>query len=414
MKLQNFSVVMLLVLAACASSSAPAGPGTPPPAPAPLQQSLPDPGTPAGNPANYFGDADLYEILARPLDLPTRVALDTYEFRVGGIYMDRIGEVAEDSSASVVARVNALTIIGERRTMRQFEPVKTALLYARDPRVRATALNTADQLRLAGSIDAEAIMRAALFDKVPEIQAKAMQFTSDKDIAVLRRIVAAPTTNREVAAVANSVIQAAEERGAPLVADSLTGVLTRMSSAGPGVRFVPVSRWPEWQAAAGRVTLRTVNGRTVELPGLIEVVANVVPVFFSPDGRYVVYEADRHIRVRDLTAGTDRDLGPGIAPRVRPVSDEFLFVREDPSARGNMPDRTKLKYDVYTAPFAAAPAGEPKLLGSAGSFARPNTHGNYAPVRWMRVEDRGGSFFLTGETLEEFALPNPFANGTGR
>jgi hypothetical protein len=79
-----------------------------------------------------------------------------------------------------------------------------------------------------------------------------------------------------------------------------------------------------------------------------------------------------------------------------------------------MPDRTKLKYDVYSAPFAEAPGAEVKLLGSTGAYAKPGTHGNYAPVRWMRVEDRDARFFLIGDTLEEFALPNPFASGTDR
>jgi hypothetical protein len=35
-------------------------------------------------------------------------------------------------------------------------------------------------------------------------------------------------------------------------------------------------------------------------------------------------------------------------------------------------------------------------------------HGAYSTVRWSRAEDRDGLFYLYGENVETFALPDPF------
>jgi hypothetical protein len=373
---------------------------------------LPDPEKPAGNPANYVGDPSLYQLLARtPLDAASTAALAEYEFVVGGVYADRLGEVAEDSSASVAARVNALTLIGQLASRRQFEPVRIAL-HAKDPRVRASALNAAEQMRRGSVTDAMVLIREALDDPAPEIQTKALQFIGDSDIGLLRDIVKSPTRSPVVRSVIKGLIEVAEDRGAPLVpVDSATGVLERTTAAGYIVHYTPSSRWDVWSASAGRVTLRTPQGRTIELPGTLEVVGNVIPLFFSADGKHIVYESDRHIHVRELATGTDRDVGPGIAPRLRPVTDQFIYVVEDTTGRAPMRDRTKVKYQIYSAPFTGdAP---PAVIGAAGGFLEQAKHGNYSPVRWMRVEETDGTFFLVAESLEMFALPSPFTGGSG-
>ena len=38
--------------------------------------------------------------------------------------------------------------------------------------------------------------------------------------------------------------------------------------------------------------------------------------------------------------------------------------------------------------------------------------GGYSPVRWARIKQRGETFYLTSDNMEEFALPSPFG-GTG-
>jgi hypothetical protein len=407
MKLHLLGILSIALTTACASHH--------PTATTPAR-SLGDPTLPAGDPAAYFTDPRLYELLAHtPLDSAALSQLNGYEFEVGSVFIDRIGEVAEDSSASVAARVNALGIIAQRRAIRQLVPVAVAL-HARDPRVRAAALGTADALRNSGFGDATALIRIALNDSAPEIQLKALQFIGDDDVELLRRMTATPGRSPVVVDVVRNLIRVAEERGAPLEDPDSNGILERTSTTGHSLRFVPTTRWPQWDAAAGHVTVHTAKGVTVEVPGLIEVVQNVVPVFFSMDGRYMVYEADRHIHVHDFLTGTQHDIGAGIAPRVRPITDEFVFLREDTTGRNVVRNRTSVRYDVFTQSFAAA-AGEdppePAKLGVMDARLRFDLHGMYSPVRWMRVHEYGGQFTLAaGDALDSFRLPDPFSSGS--
>ncbi len=414
MKAYTVPAAAILLLAACASSTASNTTASQPSSARAADTRLADPETPAGNPANYIGDARLYQILARtPLDSSALAALSEYEYQVGTIFMDRVGEVAEDSNASVAARVNALKLIGERMPARQYVAVKAAL-GARDPRVRASALAAANRMHTAGVKDAAILIRSALYDAAPEIQVKALQFVGVDDIDLLRRVAAVKSTSPEVAGVIREMIQVAEERGSPVQpVDTAKGLIERVSASGNSLRFVPTTQWKQWQAAVGRVTIRTAEGRRVELPGDIEMVRNVVPVFFSADGRYVVYETGRTIRVRDLVTDADRLIGEGVAPRVLPVTGEFIFVREDLKGRAVQRDRTRVRYNVYAMAFNAPADATPKMLGSANGFIQQGIHGNYSPVRWMRIEDRNGLFYLTGDTIEMFALPDAFTSGAG-
>jgi hypothetical protein len=208
-----------------------------------------------------------------------------------------------------------------------------------------------------------------------------------------------------------TLIQAAEEWGAPIVmTDSTTGILQRTAPNGYTVRFSPATRWAQWDAAVGTVTLTSPEKKTVELRGNIEVVGNVIPAFFSPDGKYVVYEADRQIHVRDLQSGTDRDVGAGFAPRVRPLTDQFVYMTEDTTGRADLHDRLKVRYNVMSATFAAGTA--PSSIGVAGGFISQEAHGAYSPARWMRVEERDGNFYLASDGLENFQLPLPGASGS--
>ena len=355
------------------------------------------------DPSRYSGDPALYELLGRtPRD---SAGLDAYEINAGSIFMDRVGEVAEDSLAPLASRVEALNLIGARKGFMQLPSVRIAL-HARDPRVRATALNTADALRNAGATGAPALLREALDDPTVEIQVKALQFVGDGDISLLREFVRGPHSQAAINA-ATDMLRAAEERGAPLVADSAGG-LGRMNHTGHSVRFTPTTAWPAWNAAAGRATIRTRDGKTIELSD-IEAVNGVVPIFFSPDGMHMVYESARTIHVRTLATGVDRVVGPGIAPRLRPFSAEFVYMLEDTAGRASLRERMKLRYEVVLAPFVAG-ASETGAIGALGAFAQQDKFGNYAPVRWMRVEERKGLFFLAADGMEAFQLPSPFVN----
>jgi hypothetical protein len=39
--------------------------------------------------------------------------------------------------------------------------------------------------------------------------------------------------------------------------------------------------------------------------------------------------------------------------------------------------------------------------------------GNYSPVRWLRVREADGRFYLVGEDVDVFELPDPFAAAAG-
>ena len=365
---------------------------------------------PAGNPANYFADPQLYQILGKAtMDAAAKAALATYEDRKGGAFLDLISEVAEDSSASVAARANALNIIAERNAMQYLSVIRTAL-RASDPRVRAVALNAAVTFH-GKSPAATRVVAMALDDAAPEIQGKALQVLGSSDLELLRRFAARPNLAVSVKSVVTGMIQAAEESGAALVpVDSVSGVLERVSATGNSVRYTPTTKWSEWEASVGAVEIRNADGRLFPVRGTIEVVRNVVPVFFSSDGRYAVYEADRHIHVMDMASGAVRDIGPGIAPRVRPITEEFVYVVEDATARADLRDRMKARYEVRSVPFAGTGS---KPLGGLGAFLVQGTNGNYSPVRWMRVEEKELVYYLRGAGIETFTLPNPFPGGSG-
>jgi hypothetical protein len=77
------------------------------------------------------------------------------------------------------------------------------------------------------------------------------------------------------------------------------------------------------------------------------------------------------------------------------------------------PDATgvdaEIVYRVVEASFTHAEVVE---LGMLSAAARMDRRGNFSPVRWMRVREFGGEFFLMGEGLATFPLPDPFVRRT--
>ena len=75
-----------------------------------------------GDPKNFIGPRELYTLLNHAnMDSAANAALAEYEYRVGTIFVDQLGDVAEDSLASVASRINALNIIAQSGSPRQFE-----------------------------------------------------------------------------------------------------------------------------------------------------------------------------------------------------------------------------------------------------------------------------------------------------
>ncbi|MBR9989061.1 MAG: hypothetical protein KFH98_04850, partial [Gemmatimonadetes bacterium] len=272
--------------------------------------------------------------------------------------------------------------------------------------IRATAVAAMRQFAVTHPREAVGIARMALSDSEGDVQAQALQVLGDTDIELLRAYIPR-AANGELRAIAQDLVQLAEQRGASLQGDSATGVLSRETSDGFRITFTPVHHWPNWGAGYGTARIER-NGTLLQTLEGVEAVAGVVPVFLSPDARHVVYERDRSIVVRAMSDGSERVVGPGIAPRPRPFTDDFVFVRERPDAAEEQRNETRLRYDVFTAPFDPPGVIEPTLLGSASATVTFARYGNYSPVRWMKVEERSGSFYLTSSHMEIVTLPDPF------
>jgi hypothetical protein len=346
----------------------------------------------------------------------------------------RLARIVGDSAAHAVVRANAVVLLGERHATGELRAFWTALEDG-DPRVRAAAARALEGIVVMDQAAALRLLRRALRDPEPLVQAEALRSIGDADVELLRRYLDSGPPP-ELARIATDLIRSAEERGAPLRAitdrpavslaaagdatppggDALAQqagagaaglVLERTAASGPRLEFRATRTWPQWDAAVGELVVTPPGGAPVSVSSEVEVVGRVVPAFFSVDGRYLVYEAARQVRVRDLTGGEERVVGPGIAPRLVPFSDSFVFLREIPEQRQDGRDEVVVRYTVFRAAFAG---GEPESVGEVRAVLRMDRRGLYSPARWMRVRERDGVFVLEGESMGTFVLPDPFSS----
>ncbi|MBI4408545.1 MAG: hypothetical protein HY561_02475 [Gemmatimonadetes bacterium] len=325
------------------------------------------------------------------------------EAELGGALDELLTTVALDTTAPVFSRGNALLLLGERHAAAQLRAFRVAL-GAREPRVRAAAVVGLRGVLPLAPAKTVALLERALRDPETQVQARALESLGDTDAAVLRRYLAG-TPPTQLRAVAEELLRVVEERGAPLGAPAESGTLERVGPGGARLLFRPLRQWPQWEAAVGELHVGTPGRPPTLVAKDVEMVAYVVPAFFSSDGRYLVYESARQIRVRDLESGNERALGPGIAPRGFPFTDDLLFLRERPDASVRQGDDVVLSYQVLRAPFAG---GEPTSLGELTAIVRGQRRGAYSPARWMRVREQEGVIYLEGEDVSSFRLPDPF------
>ena len=191
-----------------------------------------------------------------------------------------------------------------------------------------------------------------------------------------------------------SFLTLAESRGAPLVPRDSSGALERQTD-GVTLRYTPARRWPDWDASAGTLIVARAGAAPFVLATDVEVVRNVIPATISGDGRYVAYETGRHIHVRDLETGADRDVGPGIAPRIAPLAPGFVYFR--PTRTSLERDRDALAYALAYVPFAG---GDSRDLEPASASSHQDVNGNASPVRWARIVESDAGFVITGEGLD--------------
>jgi hypothetical protein len=319
---------------------------------------------------------------------------------------DNLADISMDTLAPQAARVNALLQLGERHYVTDFR------IYREAARAPDSILRSASMVAVGnvlpldeGAID---VLRRGLADASMLVQAKALQSLSDADPSLLRSYLAR-SPSLQLRSVAEDLLRVAEERGAPL-ADSAalvaSGNVSRTSSAGHRVDFRASKHWPRWQAAVGELWVAAKGGEMKRVADKVEMVAGVVPAFFSKDGAFLIYEADRTIFIRNLATGATRTVGKGSAPRSVPFADTFIYVAEQADGRQESTDGTRIRYTVMMGSFANTEGA--RALGSLTATTRTSLFGAYSPVRWMRIRERFGTFNLEARSMEPYRLPDPF------
>lgn len=344
-------------------------------------------------------------LLAPILNVPTMTraelaAADTLATSLGPDFDPRVAAVVMDTTAPALVRVNAVLLLSTRRA-RQLDAFSDALA-ATDERVRAAAVVALRPLMNSWPTGL-ALVKRALNDPSPLVQSKVLEAIGDSDPDLLRAytIRAHDPALRKIAL---DLVQTAEDRGAPLVQSDSTGILERVTPSGHVLRFRPEQRWPHWAAAVGELWLTAPGQPPVSISRGVEVVNTVIPAYVSTDGKHLVYEANRQVHVRELATGADQVIGAGVAPRLLPFTESYVFLRQkevQPSATGST-----LRYDVVRKAFA----GESEtVLGQVTARALHQEFGHYSPVRWLRVREIDGAFVLSDGIITPFRLPDPFA-----
>jgi hypothetical protein len=385
MRNKSWLLLLLAVGAGCASHKAETKAPTP---------AAPDPGL------SWRGDTTLARVLAVMTMGARELTLSDTLASVDGEFDYKLARILSEGSAPPLIRTNAILLLGDRGAP-GIVPYLDALGDP-DERVRAAAV-VAMKNQVGETRELEDLIRGALEDSSKLVQAKALEALADLDITTLRTYLAR-TTDPTLRNIATDLVSAAENRGAGLTATDSTGRLAHTGPAGRTIIYRPKSRWPGWDASAGDLFVTGAKKDTAKISANVEVVSGVVPAFFSIDGRYLVYEAAREVHVRDLQSGSDRLIGAGIAPRLMPFSESFVYLRQKEKPMSNVA-QTSFKYEVVRGWFA-----EPKesVLGDVTVVASYDKKGYYSPARWMRIRESDGAFFLSVATMEPFKLPDPF------
>jgi hypothetical protein len=318
-------------------------------------------------------------------------------------FIKRLGLIAEDTANPWVVRANALKLLSNHRAVSELIAFGNAL-SAREERLRMTAVSAMRDYLTVAPATAIDILELALDDPSPRVQARALEILADRDVNVLRRY-HARAQNVELRGVALDLIRVAEERGAPLSPKDSAGTLERTTSSGVVISFHPTQRWPQWDVAVGELRLQMPGKQPVVVASNVEVVGNVIPAFIPPDSAALVYEVNREIHVRSLRDNSDRKIADGVAPRLFPFTNDVIFLRDKHGPRVTTPQGTGLRYEVVRISLSGTGS---TVLGELDANAMNNLKGAASPVRWMRLHQVDGRFYLVGQTIKDFELPSPF------
>jgi hypothetical protein len=341
---------------------------------------------------------EVRDVLARHRPVPAHFEVWNRLQQMGPELDAVLVALARDPEQRSTVRVNALLLLADRQSAAALPVLRSLLLVDRSASVRAAAVLALQRLEPRPE-EADRLLRAAVGDPARAVRLNALQALDIGEVKTLRALLQ-KERDAEIRQVAMQLISVAEARGAPLVPDRRGALRTLATDVDPQIVFRPVRADSAAEVAVGDLRVELPSGRDVPLAPRAEVVAGVVPAFFSPDRSQVVVEADREIRVVDLATRRVRSLGPGIAPRVLPFTDQILFARE--IAREPGPQGTGLRYQLFRASFAG---GVPEMIGELLAEARPGRYANYSPLRWMVVSESPDGFVLRAEGLTTFPIP---------
>jgi hypothetical protein len=362
-------------------------------------------------PPPQYGFQKLVYDVNRILDVPD---LDPAFYRkrarleVMGPELDpALTELITNPSVKDVVRANAALLLADRRGFNAANLLRGVLLTNASDEVRVAAASGLQRFATDSPLVKQAL-RAALLDPSGRVRLAALQGMDVEDAAPIRGLLAREE-NGQVRVVASQLLTLFEARGAPLASDPRGDLRTWGDDTVPHIVFHPATGDEATRQKSGALWVELPGNRgLVPLAQTVEVVNDVVPAFFDPQRRVVVYESNRQVMVRDLATGTTRTVGPGIAPRPWPFTDAFIFLREVPNSRRARGTATEIEYTVLRAPFAG---GDAEPVGSLRVTARGERFGGASPARTMVVGEAAEGFVLRGEDVEPFVLPGGAPRG---
>ena len=356
-------------------------------------------GQPAPAPAPASPADRLEAILATEITPQQGAAFDAFAAEQGErATRDLLTALAVDRDAPPLARANAVVRMGEARIYDW--DVYLITIADPDPRVRGATLGAVSRAIALAPNEATPILARGLVDSEPGIQAKALQELRDRNLELLYSYLERDPPP-ELRDIALQIVRNSQAWGTPLEPEA-DGTLRRIAPAGVELTLRPVRRWPEFEMIVGTLTVGAPGGETRTIADSVEAVGGVIPAVVDANGRYVAVESSRRIDVHDLETGAVRSLGPGIAPRPLPFSNDILYWRElDRVARRA---GATIRYEFVRAPFDGGP---PVPFDTAEVMVEPTRRGYMSPLRWARVVDHGTAFVVHTDGMQGHPLPTP-------
>ncbi|HYJ81087.1 MAG TPA: HEAT repeat domain-containing protein [Longimicrobiaceae bacterium] len=365
-------------------------------------------------PPPRYGMQRLYYETARVLDVDEpdpafyrqRARLQVMGRELDGVLI----ELITDPSVKESVRANAVTLLADRGGFNAVGVLRRLLVTSNEEPVRAAAV-VGLQRFAADSPGVRNALRAAISDPSARVRLGALQGLDVEDAPAIRAMLPKEDDGR-VRVVARQLLTLFEARGAALARDERGDLRTAGDDTVPRIVFHPVTSDTAGGVSVGALWVELPEGKgLVPLAQEVEVVDGVVPAFFDATRRSVVFEADRRIHIRDLLSGETREVSAGVAPRLMPFTDGFVYLREVPGSRREVQGATEVDYAVMRAAFAGGP---PETVGRLSAVIRADRHHGASPVRTVVVGEARDGFVLRGTDLTGFVLPGPLEGAPQR